>query len=110
MKTNPASPAIRPSRIQWPLVVLLIAAMIFGSLALNAEDPSKTKPSQPAPPASYLAEQAIDSNLGLLNRPWRMNLVRLPSRFDLPAQLKSGGPPPYSQQVEKAQLPGGAGS
>ena len=113
MKTNPAAPAILPPGIQWPLFILGVAAMIVGSLALHAEDQSKPKPAQPVPPASYLAEQAIDQKLGLLNRPWRMNLVRLPSRFDLPPQLKPGGSPPYDQQAEKAQLPsglGGAGS
>jgi len=49
-------------------------------------------------------EEAIDSRLGLLNRPWRVNVVRLRTRdyLRLRAQVKTGRQS-YDQQVERAQ-------
>ena len=122
MKTNLCGTPLLRRAAPAPSLVLSIAVMLFGAAASHAENSAKTKTAPAAQkekasegshvttkevpaktPAPYLAEQAIDAELGLLKRPWRINLVRLPSRLNLPAQLKAGGTPPYHQQIEKAQ-------
>ncbi len=52
---------------------------------------------------SYERDQEIDKSLGLLGRPWKMNLVRLRTRdhLRLRARVKTGLPA-YDQQVERA--------
>ena len=51
---------------------------------------------------SYLDDQKIDEGLGILDRPWDLNLVNVNSRLDQLLQVKPGFPP-YDQQVERAQ-------
>lgn len=48
-------------------------------------------------------EEKMDEAFGLLDRPWKMNLVRLRVRDDLHFEMR-GGLPPYDQEVEKAQV------
>lgn len=61
-------------------------------------------------PPAYLEDQAIDQELGLFNLPWPVDLARMPSRFDQPQQVQSGGLPPYDQEVEEAQTFGAPGT
>lgn len=51
---------------------------------------------------SYMEDQRIDEGLGLLDRPWDLNLVNVNSRLDQLLQVRPGFPP-YDQQVERAQ-------
>lgn len=85
----------------------LIVSLLLGGGLLRAETPAGAPPSTTAPAPSYLEEQAVDQQLGVLNRAWTLNHVRVSSRFDLPAQLAPGGLPPFAQQSEKAQSPSG---
>lgn len=50
----------------------------------------------------YVKDQAIDRQLGLLDRSWRINRVRLNTRGKQPPQVHPTFPP-YSQQPEDAQ-------
>ncbi len=54
--------------------------------------------------ALYESEEDLDRLLGVLDKPWAMNQVRLRTRSDLraKAQVKTGLPS-YDQQVERAQ-------
>ena len=87
MKTSPALTAI-----------LLLAAAILTPSILSAEEKAKAK----AP--VWRAEQALDMKFHLLDRRWKINSV-LHTRRDLPAALKPGEPPPFSQQPERVQMP-----
>ncbi|MGH7197459.1 MAG: hypothetical protein ACREH5_01800 [Candidatus Omnitrophota bacterium] len=51
---------------------------------------------------SYAEDQRIDEGLGLLGRPWDLDLVNVNSRLDQLLQVRPGFPP-YDQQVEHAQ-------
>ncbi|MBI1884534.1 MAG: hypothetical protein HYS08_10095 [Chlamydiae bacterium] len=51
---------------------------------------------------SYLSDQKIEEELNLLNRPWRIEKVRLYRWEMIPPQLLMGLPP-YDQEVEEAQ-------
>jgi hypothetical protein len=51
----------------------------------------------PAAAGSYLADQEIDREAGLLEIPWSISLVRMYTWSDLPAQMQWGFPP-YDQQ------------
>lgn len=52
--------------------------------------------------ASYIEDQKIDESLGLLGRPWDLDLVNVNSRLDQLLQVRPGFPP-FDQQVERAQ-------
>jgi hypothetical protein len=52
--------------------------------------------------ADYREEERIDKSIGLLERPWRVNHLRLNTRARQPAQVRPGLPP-YKQQPETAQ-------
>ena len=55
--------------------------------------------------APYLQDQAIDRQMGILDKSWKsIDLVNIYSRFDLPLQVRPGFPP-YDQQAERAQDP-----
>jgi hypothetical protein len=51
-------------------------------------------------------EEAVDRQIGILGRPWKINRVTLRTRdyMRLRAQVKTGLPS-YDQQVERAQQP-----
>lgn len=69
---------------------LIAALVVAGTGAAAAET------------ASYGDDQRIDEGLGLLDRPWDLNLVNVNSRLDQLLQVRPGFPP-YDQQVEHAQ-------
>ena len=55
-------------------------------------------------------EEELDKKLGLLDRPFRVNLAMLKTRTDLREAAKvRTGLPSYDQQVERAQCPEGCG-
>ena len=51
---------------------------------------------------SYKKEQEIDRKIGLLDREWKINRIRIRTLSSLPVQIKWTYQP-YKQQVEKAQ-------
>jgi hypothetical protein len=75
--------------MKWSIVtVVLISAL--AALPIRAAD--------------YRSEQEVDAKLGILNRPWKINYVRVLSRDYLRTQSQvKTGLPSYDQQVENAQ-------
>lgn len=72
--------------------ILVLAAF----LAVMSAGPAR------AEALSYMEDQRIDEGLGLLDRPWDLDLVNVNSRLDQLLQVRPGFPP-YDQQVEHAQ-------